>query len=145
MSLVGEDIPELIDGVDARKLPLSALEGFVYSRVDGSSSAKDIVEATGIGEDLALAALEKLIELGAVRMKAAAPPPPPPRRDSQPPNKRFGKPHAPPAQRVLTIPPPSGTPRRLYDPAELEEEVAIDDTRKRRVLDVFYRLGSGNP
>lgn len=143
MSLVGEDIPELIDGVDARTLPLSALEGFVLSRIDGTTSAKDIVEATGIGDELALSALEKLVSLGAVRMKSAAPAKPPPPRDSRPPNKRFGKPAPPPTQKVLTIPPPAGTLRRLYDPAELEEEVAIDDTRKRRVLDVFYRLGSG--
>ncbi|MCA9575009.1 MAG: DnaJ domain-containing protein [Polyangiales bacterium] len=151
MSLAFDEIPELVEGLDAKTLPLSAVEGFVLSRVDGVSTAKEIADSTGIGEELALTALSRLVGLGAIRArpapaKPAASPAPAastPVTDEQP-NKRFGRPKSVAPQRVHTIPPPAGTPRRLYDPQELEEEVALDDTRKRRVLDVFYKLGTAD-
>lgn len=145
MSLAFDDIPQLVEGLDARSLPLSAVEGFVLSRVDGVSTAKEIADSTGIGEEIALTALQRLLGLGAIRVQAAVPPSPPhaPAAPEQP-SKRFGKPETMVAQpqRIRTVPPPSGTPRRLYDPAELEEDVGLDDARKRRILDVFYKLGA---
>ena len=44
---------------------------------------------------------------------------------------------------VHTRPKPSGAPRGLYDPQELEEpDVDLDEDRRRTILDTFYRLDS---
>jgi curved DNA-binding protein CbpA/Flp pilus assembly protein TadD len=62
-------VPELVAGVDVRTLPLSALEGFVLSRIDGKSSSGDIVALTGLGLEQVIAILDKLVTLGAVRFR----------------------------------------------------------------------------
>lgn len=60
-------VPELVPGLDVRKLPLSAIEGFVLSRVDGRAALTEIVAMTGLGIDQVAPIVEKLVSLGAVR------------------------------------------------------------------------------
>src|SRR5690554_1598692 len=63
-------------GVDPRKLPLTPVDFFVYSRVealDGSNppSVADIVAASGQSVAEATASLHKLLELGAIALGPA--------------------------------------------------------------------------
>ena len=135
-------VPELVAGLDVRTLPLSALEGFVLSRIDGKSSTADIVSLTGLGLDQVLTILDKLVSLGAARYRDAqdsfnppsatgsgAPHPPdghPGGSSSQQPRRRLS--HGPaPHRRMLSesgvssaapeTRPQSSRPRTHLDPA----------------------------
>ncbi|MFT3921192.1 MAG: DnaJ domain-containing protein [Myxococcales bacterium] len=88
-------VPELVQGLDVRKLPLSALEGFVLSRIDGRAPVREIVAVTGLPAEQVVAMLDRLCSLGAARWKgegsisgASARPvatPPAPERPAVPP------------------------------------------------------------
>ena len=73
MSVLGDKIPKLIAGVETRALPLSAVDGFVMSRIDGISNARDIGDSTGIGMDAALESLQRLVEHGVAEFIDAEP------------------------------------------------------------------------
>jgi tetratricopeptide (TPR) repeat protein len=60
-------IPELVPKVDVRTLPLTAIDGFVLSRVDGRCTVSDIASLTNVALDTVLVILDKLHDLGAVR------------------------------------------------------------------------------
>ncbi|HEX5660914.1 MAG TPA: DnaJ domain-containing protein [Polyangiales bacterium] len=68
LSELDQRVPELIAGVDVRSLPLSALDGFVFSRIDGRTRVGEIVAMTGLPAEQVVGILERLVELGAVRM-----------------------------------------------------------------------------
>lgn len=59
-------IPRLASGIDVRALPLSPLEGFVLSRVDGVASLGDIADLTNQSTDDCATVLERLFELHAI-------------------------------------------------------------------------------
>lgn len=59
-------IPRLVRGADLRSLPLSPIEGFVLSRVDGSASVADIADLTSQPLEMVLATVQKLITLDAL-------------------------------------------------------------------------------
>ena len=65
-------MPELREGVDVRGLPLTALDGFVLSRVDGRASLGEIIAMTGLPREQVEGILVRLVELGALRWKGAA-------------------------------------------------------------------------
>ncbi len=58
--------PRLVEGVDILKLAIGPEEAFVLSRVDGRSSQRDIVFATGLPQERVQHALVRLEELGAI-------------------------------------------------------------------------------
>ncbi len=127
-----------------RKLPIGPEEAFVLSRVDGRTSETDIAAATGLEPGRVRETLHRLAELGAIEYAAPDPEPRP-----------SATPHAAPRiGHVLDHPvieAPGSTPTdhmhpaaALYDPAELDEDVDLDLPRKRRILDLFYRLDSQN-
>ena len=62
-----KDVLELVPNVDVTRLPLSAHEGFVFSRVVGRTSLQDVMASTGLPEDVVLMAVEHLMSLGALR------------------------------------------------------------------------------
>lgn len=62
-------VPELVQGLDVRTLPLSALEGFVLSRIDGRAPVREIVAVTGLPMDQVQQILDRLCSLGAARWK----------------------------------------------------------------------------
>lgn len=66
------DVLELVPNVDVTRLPLSAHEGFVFSRIDGKTALQDLVAATGLPEDVVRASVEHLMKLGAIRRTASA-------------------------------------------------------------------------
>jgi hypothetical protein len=58
--------PKVADDVDLTKLPLSGEEGFLLSRIDGSTSVKALTHLTGLPEDRVTQIVGKLAEAGAV-------------------------------------------------------------------------------
>ncbi len=54
-----------------RELPLSPVDGFVLSRIDGTLSVADLAQATGVDAGLVTASIEKLVGLGVVRFVGA--------------------------------------------------------------------------
>ncbi len=126
-------------GTDLRGLAITPAEAFVISRVDGASTALEIAEQTGKSQEEVTALLERLAVQGAISFEAAAEPAE--RRPSPAPVRRPSG-----GLRIGPIVETSGEPEMkhpaasLYDPAELDEPVDIDLERRRRILDVFYRL-----
>lgn len=53
-------------GVNVRLLPLSPLDGFVLSRVDGNATVADIADLTSLELDVVVATLEKLVGFDAL-------------------------------------------------------------------------------
>ncbi len=130
--------------MDLRALPIGPKEAFVLSLVDGSSDVDDIVLATGIERDTVQGALRRLRELGAVVFSDAGGPAPrrggPTRREATAAistSQRIARPVKESVEPARTSEHPSAA---LYDPAELEEACDLDLDRKKRILDLYYRL-----
>lgn len=136
-------VPRPKSGCDIKSLPLSPAEAFLFSRIDAKTNERDLSMMTGISPADVATALDRLAQLGAIDL-GAPPAPPPPRvpvsgnqvRAVLPPSPRRSE---PPATRVV-LETASGSTPPLYDPAELDEVVELDDEKKRRILDLFYRL-----
>jgi curved DNA-binding protein CbpA len=62
----GARVPRLVEGVDLTKLPLTPLEGFVVSRIDGQSSLSLLGDLTSLDEDQVTVVVARLMELGVV-------------------------------------------------------------------------------
>ncbi|MBK8172933.1 MAG: DnaJ domain-containing protein [Sandaracinaceae bacterium] len=134
-------IPRLIPSVDVRKLPLSAHEAFVLSRIDGQSRVDEIALITGLDDDTAYALLDRLVSLGAAEWKDkpivrqgpnSAPPIP-----DQPVTKSAPAPPSQPATK--SVPTPRMTVSESYA-AQLGEEVDLEPARRREILDMYRRL-----
>lgn len=75
MTEVVAQAPRVNRSVDIKTLPLCPEEAFVYSRVDGQTSPKEIALTTGMSTDQVERALDRLYELGALEgwRKSASP------------------------------------------------------------------------
>jgi curved DNA-binding protein CbpA len=138
--------------VDVRKLPITPMEAFVLSRVDGKATGSEIALATGMSIANVVAILQKLDDLGAVQYgdakKAAS--------EGTKPTSPASTPGNPgPATVVGAVAPPDGrlaaTPisspraaavRISYDPNELDAPADLDQERKHRILEAFARLST---
>ena len=118
--------PRLVEGVNILKLAIGPEEAFVLSRVDGRSSEQDIVYATGLPVERVRHALSRLQELGAISFPGAV-------LHSQ--TELAGS----SGIRSLTY---SGPPP--YDAAELEGDFDLDVSKRRLILDRYYRIDSLN-
>lgn len=120
-------VAQLVPNVDYKKLPLSPVEGNVFSRIDGRASEEDIVRSTGYHRETVQKAIDRLIELGAamdmerVRAKEAS------ARD---------------AKTVATTALGGFDPNSVptYEARELDEETDLDLAKKKQILDGYYRL-----
>jgi curved DNA-binding protein CbpA len=128
-------LPRLVDGVDVRALPIGPADAFVLSRVDGSSSEADIAAATGLEVNAVSQTIARLLALGAVEVRNKAEPAPRAHRAPMPSSSQFG---ASVEERVVHSSHHPGA--KLYDARELEEPADLDDSRKRVILDTYYRL-----
>lgn len=135
---INDRVPELVVGANSAAFPLTPQEYYVYSRVDGVSDVTALSEACGMSVDAAAATVNRLLGHGLLSLSDV--------RSAASSDPRRPRPLTPPGgsnihSMVHTRPPPPGTSRALYDPAELEEEgVDLDWNRRRQVLDTFYRL-----
>ena len=159
-------VPRPKSGCDIKSLPLSPAEAFLFSRIDATANERDLSMTTGMSPADVATALDRLEQLGAIE-RGAPPAPPVPRASVSGSHARVVPPPAPSQARAVpppapsqarVVPPPapsqaeappaargalaaaSGAAPLLYDPAELDEVVEIDDEKKRRILDLFYRL-----
>jgi curved DNA-binding protein CbpA len=76
MALSLDMCPMMKPGVRVEKLPLSPVEGFIMSRVNGLTPVRDIISATGLPQAQVEDALKKLESLDVIewqRIEAAAP------------------------------------------------------------------------
>ncbi|MDP9037320.1 MAG: DnaJ domain-containing protein, partial [Myxococcota bacterium] len=112
----------LLEREALRSVPLSPTDGFVLSRVDGSSSEQEIIASTGMPVDQISASLAKLESLGVIAFEAGEPPrarsmPPPRDTSSRPPGQLRASPRSlrpgPSAQPGRSPPPiPPSQPAR---------------------------------
>lgn len=65
-------VPKIARDCDVRSLPLSPVEGFLFSRVDGKLSVEELTEQTGLDAATVQAAITRLSELGALEGEARA-------------------------------------------------------------------------
>jgi curved DNA-binding protein CbpA len=144
-------VPRSLPGCDIRKLPLSPTEAFLLSRIDATVSERELSLITGLPLTSVAAALERLYELGAIGfteeqspLHRTERPPAPGASPLLPPAEPGRSAASAPAKPPLSSRPPPGNPSGktppLYDPAELDEDVEIEPERRRRVLDLFYKL-----
>jgi curved DNA-binding protein CbpA len=136
--------PQLVVGVDLRRLPIGPKEAFVLSRVDGEVNLEDIAVATGLDVGTVQAALERLHELGAVDFVAShrtseRPAPMRPRETEavRRPSGRWSQPIVESVDAATVSHHPSAA---RYDVAELDEPCDLERDRKQEILDLFYQL-----
>ncbi len=120
-----------MSGVNVYALPLSTKEGFVLSRVDGSASVEDISIMVGVKQDELLAILERLAELGAVKLSWST---------VQRSVAGSGNAARPPVTPAKPKPAAVPEPPVRYDPRELDEVAAISLEVKKRILGAYYSL-----
>jgi len=119
-------IPQRVPGVNVLSLPLSTLEGFVLSLIDGRAAAAEISIITGVEAQKLDSILDRLSELGAVDLPWA-------------PRKGRSK------LQPMSIPDAhfaSGASR--YSPLEIDDHAAIPKELRKRILDAFYALDGRN-
>jgi curved DNA-binding protein CbpA len=119
-------VPLRVPNVNVLSLPLSTLEGFVFSLVDGRAAVSEIGIITGIDQGKLDAILERLYELGAVELPWV-------------PRKHKPKP-------LITGAPDahfqSGAAR--YDTSEADQPAGIPRELRKRILDAFHALEGRN-
>jgi hypothetical protein len=59
-------VPHVVAGFDLRSLPLSTLEAYVFSRIDGAMPEEEIVVCTGLEAKVVAEALDRLASFGAI-------------------------------------------------------------------------------
>ena len=130
-------VPRLLPRQNLTSLPLTPAEGFLLSRIDGVTSERDIVLLTSVPAPMVAAALDRLAQLGAVDFVEETQARPERRgagsRENPTPSSRMG------SSGHSAVHPSSPSPP-LYDPAELDEAVDLEAEKRRRILDLFYRL-----
>ncbi len=131
-------VPKPKSGVDVRKLPITPMEAFVLSRVDGKSTGSEIALSTGMTAANVVAILQKLDGLGAVQYGDGAKGAPAASVSSNPAPARAET----PADDSARAAPKAASVRLSYDPLELDEPADLDADRKHRILDTFHRLVS---
>ncbi|WP_437717404.1 J domain-containing protein [Sorangium sp. So ce448] len=136
-------VPRPKPGYDLKSLPLKPAEAFLLSRIDGVLTDRDLSLITGMSHGDTVEALRRLRDLGAILLDGEPSGQPPPRDAARraaavDPEKTMpsGSEAAPlgrdALQQMESLP--------LYDPAELDEPVELAPDRKRRILDLYYRL-----
>jgi len=127
---MGAKVPVPVGGVDIYKLPLTTMEGFVLSRVDGSATCDDIAMMTSVQSTELDAILDRLEELGALKQpwKAARARrgggPPQPAPSGPPPEQLYDEPESPPD----------------YELSELDDPAEINLEARRRILNAFHMV-----
>ncbi|HLV68879.1 MAG TPA: DnaJ domain-containing protein [Polyangiaceae bacterium] len=108
----------------------------MLSYVDGTSTEAEIAAAAGLELEQVVSMLSRLAELGVVRFEDPSERPRAP-RSSLPAGRLTLRP-----VREARVDASVHPANALYDPKELDEPSDLDIERKRRILDVFYRLDS---
>lgn len=145
------------DATTSADWPLSPVEFFVLSRIDGKTTVADLLHTSGLPSCEAESALQKLVELGLVLVHA----PPAESGGRSPPSAlrhralqrqlaaaraaaaSESQPRQPPAPEPVVEPPPDEPiPIVLVGPndARIEQGIALSREQQRKVLALFDRL-----
>ncbi len=153
-------------GFDPLKAAVGPEEYFVLSRIDGNQSLREVLLATGLPVDRAIAIVTRLRSIGALLLPGetvapapvAPPPPHAPRQPVATPNRT-----AAPARTTGVVPggaavvktPQNDIPDSLHDlrltnPSQeeltaLHEQNDLDDTERRRILAMQRLLSRADP
>lgn len=122
---------------DVHSLPLSPEEAFLLSRIDDHANETELALLTGLDVNLVRLALQRLADLGAIRIETITHRPPPKEIDAVV-SSAFAT-NPPPSVRT-TEPPPATQPSARYPVYELEELCDLGLEEKREILDLYYRL-----
>lgn len=107
--------PTVAAGIDVRTLPLSVMQGFVLSRVDGSSDVAALAQVTGLTRERVTELLNELVTAGALQAGpqpatgSAAPEPAPTDTKEEEPLDAPDDPEDPAVEQA------TGTHRQLYE------------------------------
>ena len=127
---------------DVHSLPLSPEEAFLLSRIDDRANEAELALLTGLDVNLVRLALQRLADLGAIRIETITHRPPPSEIDavvssafasSPPPNIRTSE--SPATASSTSVP-----ANARYSIDELEELCDLGLEEKRKILDLYYRL-----
>lgn len=129
-------LPRVVEGLDLRALPIGHSEVSLLTYVDGTSTEAEIAAAAGLALGDVVSILDRLSALGVVRFQDPSERPRAP-RSSLPAGRVTLRP-----VRETRVEASIHPANALYDPKELDEPADLDVERKRRILDVFYRLDS---
>jgi curved DNA-binding protein CbpA len=138
--------------VDVRSLPLTPIEGFVLSRIDGSATTDEISDLTSLAAEDVRRILTKLIDLGAVEWADQSVEVP--RRSWLPPPSEPTPRRAVPAPTISEPPPQAPEPKALDNqpaeaplpdsPSAAAEDVPSDgielSPERRRRIDELYPI-----
>ncbi len=136
-----EGIPKPKPGRDWDSLELSAQEGFVLSRVDGSMSVRDIVSVCALGDDVTLGILAKLKSDGVIGLNEQRGPV---SVRSQTQQVRDRKHRAAKDQDHATLEEMRAWAKFEFDAQALTEKTNLSEVRKKRILYAFQRLETAN-
>jgi tetratricopeptide (TPR) repeat protein len=121
-----------------RGLPLTPVDGFVLSRVDGKLTTRDLAASTGLSEDQVSTSLDKLAELKVVAFG------PPDANPSPPVTPAPAAPAEPAPPPEPPLPPPAPGPAAQFavpeDAPELQEVTDLELDVRRRILGLFSKL-----
>lgn len=168
MSVIPQEIPDFGSAQLAPRQNPSFTPGvgfttedyFVWSRLDGHTTLRDIILMVGLGTDRAIDILRKLRSSGAVLLPGETPDTlaaAPPRAKAAPPKAETAAPE-PPARRPRPSPPmaivdPPSQPVQLpmnldtitvEEARALAEAVELTDTEKRRIIQMMRLVSGGD-
>ncbi len=119
--------------------PLTPTDGFVLSRIDGSSADTDLVGLTGLSLEQVQDSLRKLASLGLVRYEG--PPAPKPATPVPPPSDGSAAPTSTGTTGRRAPPPPPPHDPELDGHPGLAEDIDLTREHRLRILDLEKRLG----
>jgi curved DNA-binding protein CbpA len=143
--------PRPVAGRDIRSLPLTPPDAFLLSRIDGSMNEAELAALTGFDLATVVATIDRLAMLGAVELERASETPHTLKSDvaiRQPPLQAQQAAQPPPQQslRVSQTFRTSQTNLRAFtgEPPDFAQVNDLDADRKRKVIDLYGRLGHVN-
>jgi curved DNA-binding protein CbpA len=104
----------------------------LLSRIDSMMTERDLALITGLPPATVAGVLDRLLRAGAIEFLEPVPDSVRSSRDGPPSSRMAASGHS--------AGDPGSTSPPLYDPAELDEPVDLDPEKKRRILDLYYRL-----
>ncbi len=131
-----------------QKVTLSPADGYVLSRVDGSSSAREIIQLNPAPSEETMKSLFGLLCTGILEylpLPPKTPPKPEPRRATAPAPRAAEAPSAPPAAPSVgtSLPGPSVV-AQAAEPAPVGRDPKADDPRRQEILEAFDGLKAKN-
>lgn len=145
-------LPRRIAGVEVARLPLTPVEAFVLSQLDGATEVSEVALVTNLDEDQVRRVIQRLEELGAIETGTESQRSPrsrkalDPRRDDG--ARTVVEEHFRPRSPNQAPPPPPETPQPLPPPSPAKsaepvaEEIDIDEARQAQIDDLHGRLDS---